>query len=175
MAAWEFQMLQNVAKQNGWHQFISMQGLYNLLYREEEREMNPYCNAASVGLFPWSPLAAGVLARDQHLTSQVKTRERRMLAEFPTVAELLALAVAAGESPVAALDRVSAARPDLDPLAAGLVAALDLGLPGDSRAFARTFGVEHALVLRALAGLDRRRARRRRRRADAGVLTNGRE
>ncbi|KAF4488466.1 Versiconal hemiacetal acetate reductase [Colletotrichum fructicola Nara gc5] len=62
MAAWEFQMLQNVAKQNGWHQFISMQGLYNLLYREEEREMNPYCNAASVGLFPWSPLAAGVLA-----------------------------------------------------------------------------------------------------------------
>ncbi|KAF3799331.1 Versiconal hemiacetal acetate reductase [Colletotrichum gloeosporioides] len=62
MAAWEFQMLQNVAKQNGWHQIISMQGLYNLLYREEEREMNPYCNAASVGLFPWSPLAAGVLA-----------------------------------------------------------------------------------------------------------------
>ncbi|SEH50705.1 formate dehydrogenase F4B subunit [Methylobacterium sp. 275MFSha3.1] len=55
---------------------------------------------------------------------------------------------------VAALDRASAARPDLDPLAAGLLAALDLGLPGDSRAFARTFGVEHALVLRALSGLD---------------------
>ena len=50
--------------------------------------------------------ALGVLARDQHLTSQVKARERRILAEFPTVAELLALAVAAGESPVAALDRV---------------------------------------------------------------------
>jgi tight adherence protein C len=47
----------------------------------------------------------GVLARDNHLTSQVKARERRILAEFPTVAELLALAVAAGESPVAALDR----------------------------------------------------------------------
>ncbi|KAA0124235.1 hypothetical protein CIW48_07855 [Methylobacterium sp. P1-11] len=55
---------------------------------------------------------------------------------------------------VAALDRVSAARSDLDPLAAGLLAALDLGLPGDSRAFARTFGVAHALVLRALAGLE---------------------
>ncbi|GKT84232.1 hypothetical protein Ct61P_02082 [Colletotrichum tofieldiae] len=40
MAAWEFQMLQNIAVRNGWHQFISMQGLYNLLYREEEREMN---------------------------------------------------------------------------------------------------------------------------------------
>lgn len=48
----------------------------------------------------------GVLARDQHLTSQVRSRERRIIAEFPTVAELLALAVAAGESPVAALDRV---------------------------------------------------------------------
>ncbi|KAF2131253.1 Aldo/keto reductase [Dothidotthia symphoricarpi CBS 119687] len=61
MLAWEFQMLQNVAKSNGWHQFISMQGMYNLLYREEEREMNAYCNATGVGLFPWSPLAAGVL------------------------------------------------------------------------------------------------------------------
>jgi tight adherence protein C len=48
----------------------------------------------------------GVLARDQHLTSQVKQRERRILAEFPALAELLALAVAAGESPVAALGRV---------------------------------------------------------------------
>jgi len=49
---------------------------------------------------------SGVLARDTWLTSQVRARERRILAEFPTVAELLALAVAAGESPVAALDRV---------------------------------------------------------------------
>ncbi|MBZ5737501.1 type II secretion system F family protein [Nocardioides mangrovi] len=48
----------------------------------------------------------GVLARDTHLTHQVRRRERQVLAEFPTVAELLALAVAAGESPVAALDRV---------------------------------------------------------------------
>lgn len=48
----------------------------------------------------------GVLARDTYLSSQVRTRERRILAEFPTVAELLALAVAAGESPVSALDRV---------------------------------------------------------------------
>ena len=50
--------------------------------------------------------AGGVVARDNHLSSQVKTRERRILAEFPAIAELLALAVAAGESPVAALDRV---------------------------------------------------------------------
>jgi tight adherence protein C len=50
--------------------------------------------------------AMGVLARDTHLTSQVRGRERQILAEFPTIAELLALAVAAGESPVLALDRV---------------------------------------------------------------------
>ncbi|MCJ2065440.1 hypothetical protein MKK63_22395 [Methylobacterium sp. J-088] len=55
---------------------------------------------------------------------------------------------------VAALDRVSAAHPTLPPLEAGLLASLEVGLPGDSRAFARTFGVEHALVLRALAGLE---------------------
>jgi tight adherence protein C len=50
--------------------------------------------------------AIGVVLRDQHLSSQATTRERRMIAEFPALAELLALAVAAGESPVAALDRV---------------------------------------------------------------------
>lgn len=55
---------------------------------------------------------------------------------------------------VAALGRVSAAHPELPPLEAGLLAALALGLPGDSRAFARTFAVEHALVLRALSELE---------------------
>lgn len=53
-------------------------------------------------------VALGVMLRDSHLTSQVKTRERRIVAEFPTVAELLALAVAAGEGPVPALERVTA-------------------------------------------------------------------
>ncbi|KAK5717405.1 CSG1/SUR1-like protein [Elasticomyces elasticus] len=62
MAAWEFQMLQSTAEKHGWHQFISMQGFYSLLYREEEREMIPYCRATGVGYMPWSPLAAGVLA-----------------------------------------------------------------------------------------------------------------
>lgn len=63
MAAWEFQMLNNVAEKHGWHKFISMQNYHNLLYREEEREMHPYCNHAGVGLIPWSPLAQGTLAR----------------------------------------------------------------------------------------------------------------
>ncbi|KAI3614575.1 hypothetical protein CBS9595_003846 [Malassezia furfur] len=63
MAAWEFQQLQNVADKHGWHKFISMQNLYNLIYREEEREMIPYCQATGVGLVPWYALAAGLLAR----------------------------------------------------------------------------------------------------------------
>ena len=50
MAAWEFQSLQNIAKQNGWHQFISMQDYYSLLYRENEREMIPYCRDTGVGI-----------------------------------------------------------------------------------------------------------------------------
>ncbi|EMD68115.1 hypothetical protein COCSADRAFT_108232 [Bipolaris sorokiniana ND90Pr] len=63
MAAWEFQTLQNIADKNGWHKFISMQNYYNLLYREEEREMIPYCQDTGVGLIPWSPIARGALTR----------------------------------------------------------------------------------------------------------------
>jgi versiconal hemiacetal acetate reductase len=63
MPAWKFQKMQNVAEKNGWTKFVSMQGYYNLLYREEEREMIPYCQDTGVGLCPWSPLARGVLSR----------------------------------------------------------------------------------------------------------------
>ncbi|KAH7135725.1 NADP-dependent oxidoreductase domain-containing protein [Dendryphion nanum] len=63
MAAWEFQTLQNIAEKHSWHKFISMQNYYNLLYREEEREMIPYCQDTGVGLIPWSPIARGALTR----------------------------------------------------------------------------------------------------------------
>jgi aryl-alcohol dehydrogenase-like predicted oxidoreductase len=63
MHCWEFARLQYIAKMSGWTPFVSMQGLYNLLYREEEREMNPFCQAEGIGLVPWSPLARGLLAR----------------------------------------------------------------------------------------------------------------
>lgn len=72
MAAWEFQSLQNIAAQNGWHQFISMQNFHNLISREEEREMIPYCQDTGVGLIPWSPLARGVLARPWGSRSSVR-------------------------------------------------------------------------------------------------------
>jgi aryl-alcohol dehydrogenase-like predicted oxidoreductase len=63
MHAWQFAKAQHVAEQNGWTRFVSMQNHYNLLYREEEREMNPLCRDQGVGLIPWSPLARGHLAR----------------------------------------------------------------------------------------------------------------
>jgi 1-deoxyxylulose-5-phosphate synthase len=61
MFAWQFVELQMTAERHGWTKFVSMQNHYNLIYREEEREMNPYCAATGVGLTPWSPLARGIL------------------------------------------------------------------------------------------------------------------
>ncbi len=61
MFAWQFTELQMIAERNGWAQFVSMQNHYNLIYREEEREMNPYCLQSGVALTPWSPLARGIL------------------------------------------------------------------------------------------------------------------
>ncbi len=62
MFAWQFAELQLTAEMHGWTKFISMQNHHNLIYREEEREMNPYCIKTGVGLMPWSPLARGILA-----------------------------------------------------------------------------------------------------------------
>ena len=62
MFAWQFAELQMTAERNGWTKFVSMQNHYNLIYREEEREMNPYCARTGVALTPWSPLARGILA-----------------------------------------------------------------------------------------------------------------
>jgi len=62
MFAWQFAELQHTAMMHDWTQFISMQNHYNLVYREEEREMNPYCEQSGVALMPWSPLARGILA-----------------------------------------------------------------------------------------------------------------
>lgn len=63
MWAVQFAQLQFTAEKNGWTKFISMQNHYNLLYREEEREMNRFCNDTGVGLIPWAPLCRGHLAR----------------------------------------------------------------------------------------------------------------
>lgn len=62
MFAWQFAELQLTARARGWTPFVAMQNHYNLVYREEEREMLPYCRADGVAVTPWSPLARGILA-----------------------------------------------------------------------------------------------------------------
>jgi aryl-alcohol dehydrogenase (NADP+) len=64
MWAWQFAKSQHVASANGWTPFVSMQNHYNLIYREEEREMIPLCADQGVGVIPWSPLARGRITRD---------------------------------------------------------------------------------------------------------------
>jgi aryl-alcohol dehydrogenase-like predicted oxidoreductase len=64
MWAWQFQKALHVSDQQGWARFVSMQDHYNLIYREEEREMLPLCRAEKIGSIPYSPLASGRLTRD---------------------------------------------------------------------------------------------------------------
>ncbi|WP_449407179.1 aldo/keto reductase [Microbacterium maritypicum] len=70
MWTWQFATAQHVAAQNGWTPFVSMQDQYNLLQREEEREMHPYCLDSGVGVLPWSPLARGRLTRDWDVATE---------------------------------------------------------------------------------------------------------
>ncbi|GLX94119.1 aldo/keto reductase [Herbidospora sp. NBRC 101105] len=106
MRAWQFAKAQHVAEVNGWTRFVSMQNHYNLLYREEEREMIPLCADQGVGLIPWSPLARGLLARagqEQHTTRQEGDGDRqRFLYGGPGDGDVLAkVAELAGERGVA--------------------------------------------------------------------------
>lgn len=65
MYAWQFAKAQHAAESNGWTKFATMQNHYNLVYREEEREMMPLCLDQGVGCIPWSPLARGLVTRDR--------------------------------------------------------------------------------------------------------------
>ncbi|MEI8237830.1 MAG: aldo/keto reductase [Actinomycetota bacterium] len=76
MWAWQFAKAQHVAERNGWTKFVTMQNHYNLVYREEEREMLPLCIDQGVGVIPWSPLARGLLTRDvDGVTARKETDE----------------------------------------------------------------------------------------------------
>jgi aryl-alcohol dehydrogenase-like predicted oxidoreductase len=69
--AWRFAQALSASERNGWARFVSMQNHYNLLYREEEREMLPLCVEEGIGVIPWSPLARGTLARPRPAESRV--------------------------------------------------------------------------------------------------------
>jgi aryl-alcohol dehydrogenase-like predicted oxidoreductase len=73
MYAWQFAKAQHAAERHGWTRFVSMQNHYNLLYREEEREMIPQCIDQGVGVIPWSPLARGVLTGNRDRQGERRT------------------------------------------------------------------------------------------------------
>lgn len=100
MYAWQFAKAQHVAERHGWTRFVSMQNHYNLLYREEEREMMPLCQDMGVAVIPWSPLARGRLTRAWDETTErtrtdefgktlykVPDADRRVVEAVATVAE----------------------------------------------------------------------------------------
>jgi 1-deoxyxylulose-5-phosphate synthase len=76
MWTWQFARMQHTADVHGWTRFVSMQDQYNLLMREEEREMFPYCLEEGIGVLPWSPLARGRLARDPGATTRRSETDR---------------------------------------------------------------------------------------------------
>jgi 1-deoxyxylulose-5-phosphate synthase len=77
MAAWQFAKMLHLADQNGWTRFVSMQNHYNLIYREEEREMLPLCREEGIGVIPWSPLARGFLAGNRRKADRGETARAR--------------------------------------------------------------------------------------------------
>jgi aryl-alcohol dehydrogenase-like predicted oxidoreductase len=104
MYAWQFAKAQHVAERHGWTRFVSMQNHYNLLYREEEREMVPLCRDQGVGMIPWSPLARGKLARGPEQGATKRSETDR----FGKI--LYSLMPEADERVHAELDRIARAR-----------------------------------------------------------------
>jgi 1-deoxyxylulose-5-phosphate synthase len=89
MHAWQFMKALGVQRRNGWAQFVSMQPHYNLIYREEEREMLPLCRSEGIGVIPWSPLARGMLAgrRGEQARSARSESDRRLTELYGSTAE----------------------------------------------------------------------------------------
>jgi aryl-alcohol dehydrogenase (NADP+) len=108
MYAWQFAKMLSVSEKNGWARFVSMQPQYNLVYREEEREMLPLCRAEGIGVIPWSPLARGFLAGGRAAPKEGNTERARTdefsprlyyrHADFQVVDAVSALAKARGLS-----------------------------------------------------------------------------
>ena len=102
MYAWQFAKAQHVAERHGWTRFVAMQNHYNLIYREEEREMIPLCRDQGVGLIPWSPLARGLLTggRDRETLRSKNDPMQRMYQEsdFAVVDRVVELAEKRGVS-----------------------------------------------------------------------------
>jgi len=110
MYAWQFSKAQYVADLGGWTRFISMQDQYNLVQREEEREMLPLCLDQGVGVIPWSPLARGRLTRDWDDASTARSGTDKFGKTLYTQAESSDRAIAAAVAAIAADRGISRAQ-----------------------------------------------------------------
>jgi 1-deoxyxylulose-5-phosphate synthase len=87
MFAWQFQKALHVAEKHGWTKFVSMQNHYNLIYREEEREMLPLCKEEKIAVTPYSPLASGRLTRDWSETTHRSETDKVQKSKYDATAD----------------------------------------------------------------------------------------
>ncbi len=110
MYAWQLAQAQHAADLNGWTPFISMQDQYNLVQREEEREMHPFCLDEGIGVIPWSPLARGRLTRDWDDLSTTRSERDAVTKSYYGQAEESDRAIAAAVGAIATERGVSRAQ-----------------------------------------------------------------
>ncbi len=110
MYAWQLAQAQHAADLNGWTPFISMQDQYNLVQREEEREMHPFCLDEGIGVIPWSPLARGRLTRDWDDLSTTRSGGDEVAKGYYQQAEESDRAISAAVGEIAAERGVSRAQ-----------------------------------------------------------------
>ena len=165
MFAWQFARALAISDRQGWTRFVSMQNHYNLIYREEEREMLPLCRAEGVGVIPWSPLARGFLAGNRSRqgwgeTTRARTDDyaQKMYyaeADFTVAARVEELAARRGVKPAQIALAWLLAQPGVTAPIVGAsrleqleqaVAALDIALDADERKFLEEAYVPHPVL-----------------------------
>jgi aryl-alcohol dehydrogenase (NADP+) len=165
MYAWQFATMLAMQKARGWTRFVSMQNHYNLVYREEEREMLPLCRAEGVGVIPWSPLARGFLAGNRvRGTKDASPREQHddfghglyyADADYDIADRVVALAKSKGVLPIQVALSWVAHQPGITAPIVGvtkveqldqLVAGLEVELSMDERAELERHYVPHAVL-----------------------------
>jgi len=107
MYAWQFAKAQHYAKRRGFTEFISMQNHYNLIYREEEREMIPQCIDLGVGLIPWSPFAKGLLSGNRRKAEEISFEGDTLRAKTDSYAHLWYCKGATKENDFSLIDRAA--------------------------------------------------------------------
>jgi aryl-alcohol dehydrogenase-like predicted oxidoreductase len=165
MYAWQFARALALADHHGWTRFVSMQNHYNLIYREEEREMMPLCRAEGIGVIPWSPLARGFLAGNRSRDGWGETRRARTDdyaqqmyysdADFTVAARAEELAARRGAKPAQIALAWLLAQPGITAPIVGAsrmeqldqsVAALDITLDAGERKFLEEAYVPHPVL-----------------------------